>query len=439
MVIMSIACYQSKDVHPDQLGNPLIEALRPTLTNKDAAGVLARRPAISLDKERLLPPHIRVHSVAAISDMYVPDIKTLELYAMVDMQMKRSLERHNPFSAEGQRYLDSVQAKVLAAVSDDQRRIAKAVKEGKEPLSALGKRLPDIRSILVTGASGMGKSSAINRVLALNDQVIEHSNYMGQPYHQKQLVWLSVFAPLNASISGLCHSIFAAVDEALGLPVDTGYAKQYDKKHRTNDVLISRVAQVLATHHLGILHIDDLHRIADGTGANKAALISFIMQLSDVVGVPMILSGTGKLMKMLRGSFEVSRRVIAAGSVEFELPPEYVKGDGFANLANALFKFSLLPVSEDALEDMKLYLFDRSQGITAVAVNLFLQAQMWGLREEADFMTKELIDHAYARIKPLHSALSALRRKDVDAIRDFEDIASLDQINRNFFSGALGP
>ena len=436
---MSTACYQSEAIHPSHRGNPLIEALRPSLRNKDAASLLVRRPAISVVDERLLPPHIRVHGVAAISDMYVPDIRTLELYALVDVEMKRSLRQHNPFSAEGQRYLDSVQDKIRTAVTEDERRITRAVKEGKDPLEALGKRLPDIRSILVVGASGMGKSSAINRVLAMNDQVIEHSNYLGQPYHQKQLVWLSVFAPLNASISGLCNSIFSAVDEALGLPADNGYARQYDKKHRTNEVLISRVAQVLATHHLGILHIDDLHRIAEGTGAHKAALISFIMQLSDVVGIPMILSGTAKLVTMLGSSFEVSRRTCSAGMIEYELPPEYVESGGFANLTKALFAFALLPINEAEVNDLKLYLFDRSQGITAVAVNLFMQAQMWGLRDDAKMMTQKMIDRAYARLKPLHPALNALRRKDPNALQQYDDIASIDLILRKALSGVAGP
>lgn len=436
---MANACYRSDDIHPKQRGNPFIEALRPTLKNKDAARLLGRRPDISVKEELLLPPHIRVHGAAAIADMYVPDRRTLELYTLVDVEKKRSLRRHMPFSAEGQLYLDSVQDKISEVVAENEERIARAVRKGSDPLAAIVSRLPDIRSIMVVGTSGMGKSTAVRRVLSMDDQVIEHDSYMGNPFRQKQLVWLSVFAPINASISGLCHSIFAAVDEALGLPANSGYAAQYDKKSRTNDVLIRKVAQVLATHYLGVLHIDDLQRISDGTGAHKAALLSFIMQLSDVVGVPIILSGTAKLTKIVSSSVEVGRRMCSAGLVEYEPIAEYSSDSNFANLMKALFKFSLLPIQQDAIDDLKIYLFDRSQGITAVAVTLFVQSQIWGLRDEAEMLTRELIDSAYAKIKPLHPALDALRRRDPNAMRMFDDLGSIDQILRDAIYGMKGP
>ncbi|WP_413460519.1 AAA family ATPase [Herbaspirillum huttiense] len=432
---MTLAVYSEKDVHPSHLGNPLILALRPSMSDVDASTALMVKPDLVVSEERKLPPHVRVHGVAAIADIFIPTQNTISLYSRVDIELKRALRRKSPFLAETQRRLDTLQETASDAWKQTEGQIGKAVKSNKDPLQEIGAGLPNIRSILVVGPSGKGKSTSVRRVLMANSQVIEHLEFEGKIFRQKQLVWLSVQAPINASISGLCESILQAIDRALGLSGDKSYSKQYTGKRLTNDVLIAKVAQVLASHYLGILHIDDLQRIAEGTKANISALISFIMQLSDVVGSPLVLSGTPKLVGILSRSVEVARRCCSAGMEELTLADEYIEKGNFDLLMNGLFKFQLLPKDCESKEKVTKVILERSQDITAVAVSLFIHAQIIGLRTGKESLDSDLIEQAYEGLRPLHVALDALRRKDHDALSKYEDIVSVNDALKLAISG----
>ncbi|WP_083657790.1 ATP-binding protein [Herbaspirillum camelliae] len=431
---MSLAIYNTKNVAPRHQGNPLIEALQPTVVDKDVFKLLARKPDIVVRAERALPPQMRVHSMADIGDMFLPDRKAVDLYATVDIELKRGLKRRSPFTAEAQRTIESVQEQMKDKWERSKAAIETAIKAKSDPLDAVALTLPSsLRSILVIAPSGRGKSVTVRNVLMVNPQVIEHSEYQGRTFKQKQIVWLSVQAPLNASISGICLSLLGAVDSVLRLRGEDSYVSQYSKA-RTNEILICRVAQVMATHFVGVLHIDDVQRISDGTGAHIGSLISFLMQLSDVVGVPLILSGTSKLIKILNRSMEVGRRVCSGTTVEMTLERKYEKTGAFGALMRGAFKFQILDKDCPNPEELMEYLFDRSQAVNAVAMMLFIQAQIIGMRRGEEVLTKELIDVAYEGILPLHNALDVLRRGDVDALAQYEDLLGVSEAMNSLWS-----
>src|SRR5690606_8545365 len=71
-------------------------------------------------------------------------------------------------------------------------------------------------SLSIIGISGIGKTTAIERLLLMYPQVIKHSNYEGQMFNRTQITWLKIDCPYDGSLTTLCQSFFKAIDDLLG-------------------------------------------------------------------------------------------------------------------------------------------------------------------------------------------------------------------------------
>src|SRR5690606_12462215 len=95
----------------------------------------------------------------------------------------------------------------------------------------------DIRStassMTLMGFSGIGKTTAIVRVLSLYPQVILHEH----PLNLMQVVWLKLNCPHDGSLKSLCLDFFLKMDSLLG----TNY---YEKFGNRRNSIISMVTQM---------------------------------------------------------------------------------------------------------------------------------------------------------------------------------------------------
>ncbi|MDT3705044.1 MAG: ATP-binding protein [Thermincola sp.] len=108
--------------------------------------------------------------------------------------------------------------------------------------------------------SGVGKTTAVEKVLSLYPQQILHTKYKGKPLFLTQLVWAKIDCPFDGSLKGLCLSFFAYVDRILG----TGYSKKFSSDRMTVDAALPRMAQIATTHCLGLLVIDEIQHLSPG-------------------------------------------------------------------------------------------------------------------------------------------------------------------------------
>ena len=72
----------------------------------------------------------------------------------------------------------------------------------------------------------MGKSTAVEEILQLYPQVINHSHYHAQDLTLRQIVWLKLDCPFDGSIKGLCLNFFQALDDLLQTDYYQNYAGQ---------------------------------------------------------------------------------------------------------------------------------------------------------------------------------------------------------------------
>src|SRR5690606_22925618 len=110
----------------------------------------------------------------------------------------------------------------------------------------------------IIGISGLGKTSSLERVLAMYPQVIVHSEYKGIPFSMYQVVWLKLECPHDGSLKGLLFDFFSAVDRLLG----TSYYDKMVRARPTVDVMLSAMYQVARNCSLGLLVIDEIQHLS---------------------------------------------------------------------------------------------------------------------------------------------------------------------------------
>ena len=149
-----LAEYREQEIM-DYKGNPLIEALPPILSKEDAFDQLSFLPMFH-NTERNLSSHHRYHALLRLSKFYQPINQTLNLEQRFSGFIRYGYVNRNPLHKKHVQVLHELHNKLIT----------------KEELGLP----PDIRSsassFTLIGFPGIGKTSAIERVLSLYPQVI---------------------------------------------------------------------------------------------------------------------------------------------------------------------------------------------------------------------------------------------------------------------------
>lgn len=403
--MITIAEY-SKSNLPDQYwGNPLIECLPSIKTVQEVAEALLRKPDVKLASSRMQSPHIRLHDVAMINQLFIPRSEWFTFESELGILLRQGLKTRNPFSSETQKYLHDIKKNIASGIKE-QARYAN----------------PFAGAIFVPALSGSGKTRGIIENLSMYPQTVEHTSYQGKPFVQRQVVWLSVEAPINGSIKGFLHRLFVELDEALGNEGNAMYAHMYRSASISWDRQIINFSQAAASHFLGVLHIDDLQRLLEANQEQRNRIFGFIVQLANVAKIPLVLSGTHKMSKLLARSFEGTRRATSSGFIN--LPHARTENDEFfKNLVTALFRYQWLDIP--LALDSKIFesLHKWTMGLPFLVVGIFQYGQKIALRSGSKEFRLDHLQQAYdGPYKLLHPALNALRKGDVGSLQRFEDL-----------------
>ncbi|MWC27178.1 ATP-binding protein [Paenibacillus sp. MMS18-CY102] len=255
MVQEQYAVYkQSTD--PMYRHNPYIEALPKPRNLEDVANLIRRHPVYS-EQERELSALDRAEAVQRISNFMEPMPIHLELEQRFSRMIRNGYFARNPLQAQWLKQFRS------AFPEADPRNF-----ESDQPMvrsTAAG--------FAMIGTSGMGKSTAVDYILSLYTQVISHTEYDGQMFSQKQVVWLKLECPHDGSIKGLCKEFFIAIDKLLG----TEYFKKFYKSRSTTDDLLPHMALLAARLGLGVLVIDEIQRLNEARSGGAALMLNFFV------------------------------------------------------------------------------------------------------------------------------------------------------------------
>ena len=249
----------------------------------------------------------------------------------------------------------------------------------------------------------------MNAILALYNQIINHSFYRGQPFTLRQLTWMKLECLYDVSIGQLCKAFFKEVDRLLETSTYEVYVR--DGRRSINDML-DNMATIAAGYYLGVLIIDNVQNLCAAKGNNASSVLNFLGYLSHHLGIPVVLVGTPKALSILGGEFFEARRVSEQGIFSWSRMQE----DGEWNIfTEALWKYQYVRQPIPLSEELRHTLYDESQGIADLAIKVYMLAQIEAITHaapgEKEVLTKNLL-HSVAQnhlclVQPFLNALRA--------------------------------
>jgi len=404
------AVYRTPEIS-DHQGNPLEEALPPMLTTEQMILRLQHFPNYS-ESMRQASDEVRYLSIQNAMRFFSPMDIHIDLYRRFTNVMRIGYAGRNPFP-HGKRSRPSV------LDSFDQ--------YGEQYRAGAPQFMSTASGFNIAGISGVGKSFSVERILKLFPQVIHHSNYQGKPFTQSQVVWLKLDCPFDGNPRGLCISFFKTIDALLG----TNYRFEYGKKRAIQTELLSDTATVAGNHYIGVLVIDEIQRLSLARSGGADLLLNFFVQLLIDMGVPVVLVGTYRALAVLSGEFSQLRRGTGQGDLIWD---RMQKDDQWELFVQSLFRAqytrkSFSPgdigkaTSESSAKALSDVLYEESQGITDLAIKLYMFAQERAIDIGKETVTANVIRSvAKDKFVMLRDVLIALKNNNKGALARWDDV-----------------
>lgn len=384
--------------HPLYTGNPLIDALPVVRSDAQWIAQLSRRPTFD-PQERMLDSHLRSYKVALIKRIFIPTAEHRRLARRIDQMIRWGCEYRRPESPER-----------VALLQDTYER---AQSVGEAVRAVFTETQPICTSSLI-GCSGMGKSTGAETVLGSYPQCLWHPKEK-----LVQVVWLKVDCPKNGSVSDLALAILEAFDEVLG----TDYVSSLGANVKASS-LLAKVSHYAVANHLGVLVLDELQNLTVKKSGGREEMLNWLQSLVNKLKIPIELLGTYKARRVLQLDMRHARRATASGSFTWD---PLLKGPEFEYLLTTLWQYMWLREAGELTQELRDTIYEESQGIRGFIVDMFLVAQLHALWKGVEKITPELF-RAVARTEfaPVQPMLNALRSKDPNRLKKFDDLVDFD-------------
>ncbi|KXY35013.1 ATP-binding protein [Bacillus sp. FSL K6-0067] len=397
--------------------NPFIEALPPIFDEDDVLDRFMVTPRIT-EQDKLSETNIRYHVLKRVKNFIQPLPIHFEVERRLSTLIRRGYLARNPLDKT---FLERI--RLLHQLREDEEEAHKYIDE----------RLHYIRStadsLSVIGISGIGKTTAIERLLLLYPQVIKHETYKGQPFNRTQIVWLKIDCPYDGSLSTMCKGFFKAIDDLLG----TRYLEKYGYLNRVTSTMLLHMTSLASMYGIGVLVIDEIQHLLHSKN-DQEEMLNFFVTLSNTVGVPTVLIGTSKAQQLFKGNFRQARRAASDGAIIWDRMTE--DSEEWEFFLETLWELQCLKTRSELTGEVKKTFYEECQGITSVAVNLFILAQERALFDESNeneiITSRVLRKTAKEDMKIIQPMLNAIRKNDLKAMYKYEDIMiNLDELMIN--------
>ncbi|WP_242841105.1 ATP-binding protein [Clostridium akagii] len=404
-----IAKYKQQEIE-EYSDNPFIEALPHIFNEEEVIDRFTVAPTIR-SEDTVKATNLRYHIIKRVKNFIQPLPIHITLERRLSALIRRGYLARNPLSKT---FLERL-------------RILNELRDENAEDNELNKRMSHIRttadSISIIGISGIGKTTAIERLLLMYPQIIKHEEYKGEYFSRTQIVWLKVDCPYDGSLATLCKSFFKAIDDLLG----TRYLEKFGYANRVTSSMMLHMTTLASMYGIGVLVIDEIQQLLSAKN-DMEEMLNFFVTLSNTVGIPTVLIGTSKAQQIFKGNFRQTRRAASDGSIMWDrMEKESVEWQFFLE---TIWDFQGLKEKDSLTTEVMDVFYDNCQGITAVAVNLFILAQERALSEGKEKITTKILrDTTKEDLAMLQPMIKALRNNNQFEIMKYEDISlNLDDI-----------
>ncbi|MBM7616166.1 ATP-binding protein [Alkaliphilus hydrothermalis] len=408
---IEMATYKEQELI-EYSNNPFIESLPPIFTEDDILEQFTIYPIIE-DIEKNKNKNLRHHMIKRIKNFIqpLPDHFTIE--TKLSTMIRRGYLSRNP--------MDKTYFERLKILND-----LHSVKE-EEKEDIFKRNMAHIRSsadsLSIIGISGIGKTTAIERLLLMYPQIIKHEEYKEMALSRTQIVWLKIDCPYDGNLSTLCKSFFKAIDDLLG----TRYLEKYGYLNRITSSMMLHMTSLASMYGIGVLVIDEIQHLINAKN-DPDEMLNFFVTLTNTVGIPTVLIGTFKALQIFKKDFRQARRAGSEGNIIWDRMNK--NSDEWDFFIETLWEFQYLKENTVLTNEIKELMYDHCQGITSVAVNLFILAQERALNTDNEKITKGIISKASKEdLHMIQPMIKALRNNNRIEIEKYEDISiNLDDI-----------
>lgn len=406
------AKYKKQDLE-EYCGNPFIEALPYIFTDEEVIDRFTLSPRIT-ENDRDKSTNIRYHIIKRIKNFIQPLPIHIVLERRLSSLIRRGYLARNPIDTV---FLERL--RILNELRDEM---------GKE--RELSERMKHIRStadsLSIIGISGIGKTTAIERLLLMYPQIIKHDEYNSHNFSRTQIVWLKIDCPYDGNLSTLCKSFFKAIDDLLG----TRYLEKFGYANRVTSSMMLHMTSLASIYGIGVLVIDELQHLLNAKN-DMDEMLNFFVTLSNTVGIPTVLIGTNKAQDIFKGNFRQARRAASEGAIMWDRMDE--NSEEWSFFLETLWDFQGLKESTELTTDIKEAFYYECQGITSVAVNLFILAQERALAEGKEKITIGILRTTSKEdLHMIQPMIKALRSNNLSEMKNYDDISiNLDEISVN--------
>lgn len=398
----------SLDFYLQELANPLTEFLG-ELPRGEALLQIMRKGKRPLpdDAVRSLPVEKRLQLNALLHEFHVPLGRDIEVHEMIVDLLTMSLSQKKP-SPE--------------ATANRQENAKKFAERVMRPRN----HVPEAIGRCLFGPPGLGKTRTLNAALGMIPQITRIDTEKHPLLLPRTVNYVRAETPSNRKITALVSNIILA----LGAAVGDDYSK-FAKRGNISQRL-QTLAMLVFELNLGLLVIDEIQNVLRKGLQPDLELTNFVTELSNSLGVPVLLVGTPQAKFAIGGALRFARRAIGP-----EWGPLARGSTPWREFSTELFghRFVGNPVVYEELEP-KLY--DLCQGLPGIAVNVWQFAQKQALLIELQTgkptaVTPEIMQKAFDRyLWSVEPMISALRSGDPARISLFIDLkvdrAAVEQI-----------
>ncbi|RMO97002.1 Transposon Tn7 transposition protein TnsC [Pseudomonas syringae pv. philadelphi] len=375
--------------------NPLISHLvMPPENDREAILRLGLKPEYS-PEERMLPAFARRLKINRLRHFFAPT-QQVHRQALIGIssQVFDGYISRNPMTAQGQRILYGHSADISVR--------------------------PTIS--LIAGHSGMGKSTLLDRLLSgIGNQDYQHTKFREVPFCERQLLWLRRNVPEHCTVRTLCASFGDYTDRILGLSLYHGIFQNLRGGDR--NYYLSEIRKIVTNHHVGVLVLDEFQNLSlMGVGAAK--IIAFLVNLRDELGLPIVIAGTYKALRLLEGDLSIARRLVEGGYYDLKRPG-VADDESFVQLCKIVWPYQWTRIQSECSDSVIQSLYDVSQGITGIMLSVIITAQLAAIEDRSEQINENMIFKVFKeRMKPLHSAIDILKSKNPRLLDTFDEAFS---------------
>ena len=367
MAAKTVKADYMEQVLPEYNGNPLIEALPDIMSAEETLSCLTRTPAYN-QGERNLEAKYRIHCLSRLlHDYYQPLAQHLDIENRISVCLRQGYRNRNPLERQ---YALMVNESYEAMLE----------KRDVRPVPGYH---PNASGFTIIGVSGVGKSTAVESILSLYPQVIEHTEYKA---------------------------------------VGSEFFDQYKRSRITIDSMLTLMQRIAQEYSLGLLVVDEVQHLSLAKGGSDA-MLNFFVTLVNTIGVPVILIGTSKAMPILQGQFRQARRSSGHGDLIWN---RMKKERNWITFVESIWKYQWIREDVPLTAQMLDAVYEETQGIIVLAVVLYVLLQEDAIRSERETFDVEDIRRVarerMALVQPMLKALRDDNKKEIDRYEDITEI-----------------